>query len=562
MISVPAPLQIFLCWCLLLPSLCGIGFAVARVLPGPPELLEFSFAFWLGVTATCAILVAWHLFFPIDGYVWAVLGPIAAAGLLLELRRRRGTLAIRLRERWVLALFLAAFAFRLAARAALPLSFPDDQLYHTQTVRWSALYPAIPGIGNLNPFLAFNNAYHLLVPAFGVGPLASQGHHVANGLLLLTVVAACASGLVRLLDPRTKPTAADFMAAFLLGPALDFSDSSALSSPAADLAVHMSGTALLLAGLRPVLEGVSMGARRLAAVLTACAGAVILKQSLVCIALPLSAFAAIHWMVSQRPRASELRRMLLFMVSAALLIVAPWVVHSVILSGYPLYPSPFAAVEVPWRMDRTVVVAMYDWVHAFARWPGHFDAEVVEKGWMARWFQREWLNNRAFLLPAALAVASAVTMGAALLAGRRPLRSLLAALAPLAAGIAMWWSLAPDTRFAGPLLWAFAGLLALAAASAWQPALTGRLRVAAAAGALAVAAGAFIGGWPHFVWQNEFPPARHNKDVEKVRIESGEVVDVSRLECWDPPCAIAPLDRRLRLRKPGDWSSGFTLQPP
>lgn len=562
MTLVPAPLQIFLSWCLLLPSLCGIGFAVARVLPGPPELLESSLAFWLGVTATCATLVAWHLFFPIDGWVWAVLGPIAAAGLLLELRRRRGTFAIRLRERWVLALFLAAFAFRLAARAALPLSFPDDGLYYTQTVRWYALYPAVPGLGNLNPSLAFNNAYHLLVPAFGVGPLASQGHHVANGLLLLAAVAACAGGLFRLLDPRAKPTAADFLAAFLLGPALDFSDSSELSSPAADLAVHMFGTALLLAGLRPVLEGTSMGARRLAAVLTACAGAVILKQSLVCVAFPVAAFAAIHWMVSLRPRASELRRMLLFGVSAALLIVAPWMAHSVILSGYPLYPSPFAAVDVPWRMDQAVVVAMYDWVHAFARWPGHFDTEVMEKGWMARWFQREWLNSRPFLLPAALAVAGALAMGAGFLAGRRPLRSLLAALAPLAGGIAMWWSLAPDTRFAGPLLWGFASMLALAAASAWQPALTGRLRVAAAAGALAVAAGAYIGGSLFFVWQNEFPPARHNEDVEKVRIASGEIVDVSRKACWDPPCAFAPLDPRLRLRRPGDWSSGFTLQPP
>src|SRR5260370_29933970 len=211
-------------------------------------------------------------------------------------------------------------------------------------------------------------------------------------------------------------------------------------------------------------------------------------------------------MVSLQARAPELRRMLLFGVSAALLIVAPWMAHGVILSGYPLYPSPFAGVDVPWRMDRAVVVSMYDWVHAFARWPGHFDTEVVEKGWMARWFQREWLNNRAFLLPAALAVAGALAMGASFLAGRRPLRSLLAALAPLAGGIAMWWSLAPDTRFAGPLLWGFAGMLALAAASAWQPALAGRLRVAAAAGAPPVPPRAVTPGPRAFARPTAVPP--------------------------------------------------------
>src|SRR5258708_23346832 len=94
MTLVPAPLQIFLSWCLLLPSLCGIGFALARVLPGPPELLESSLAFWVRVTATCATLVAWHLFFSIDGFALAVLGPIAAAGLPLALRLRSATLPV------------------------------------------------------------------------------------------------------------------------------------------------------------------------------------------------------------------------------------------------------------------------------------------------------------------------------------------------------------------------------------------------------------------------------------------------------------------------------------
>src|SRR5258708_38951875 len=106
MTLVPAPLQIFLSWCLLLPSLCGIGFAVARLLPGPQELLESSLAFWLGVTATSALLVAWHLFFPIDGWVWAVLGPIAAPGLRPGRRRREGTFPIQLRCPWFLRLFL------------------------------------------------------------------------------------------------------------------------------------------------------------------------------------------------------------------------------------------------------------------------------------------------------------------------------------------------------------------------------------------------------------------------------------------------------------------------
>jgi hypothetical protein len=549
---VPAPVQIFLAWCLLLPAFCGVGFAAARLLPGPAERIGWPLAFWTGLAVASALLAGWHLFAAVDGRVWVLLAPLAALGLALERPRpRMGLLA------------LAVFAFWLATRAAQPGVSFDDGLYYTQTVRWFSLYPAVPGLGNLHPFLALNNAFHLLVAALGVGPFHLRGQHLLNGLLLLAAIAPCAAGLWRVLDPRARPAPADWFAALLFGPLLDFSLAAGLSAPAADFAVAIAGTALLVLALGPALRGEPSGTRRTAAVLASCAGAMIVKLSLLCIAVPAALFAAAHWTLSIRPARRERLRMAGFAALAGAAIFGPWMAHSAVLSGYPLYPLPAFALPVDWRMDPAVVASIYHWVHAFARWAGHSDAEVTaNSAWIVRWFGREWLNDRTFLIPALLTAAGALALLIALAAGRRPPRPIVAGALAATAGLAIWWVLAPDLRFAGPLPWAEGGLLVLAAASAYRPSLAGATRVFLAAGILAIAAGAFLPCPPLFVWKSAFPPLHHDDPARDAALPGGERVHLSRNNaCWDPPCASVPLDPRLRLRKPGDLAAGFTVQP-
>ena len=555
---MPAPLQIFLAWCLLLPAFCGIGLAAARLFPGPAERIGWPLAFWLGVAVVGPLLAAWHLFLPVDGRVWILLVPLAAAGLLLE---RRDLLRLW-PGRAPSLLGLAALAFWLSTRAALPGTAADDGLYYTQTVRWNSLYRAVPGLGNLHPFLALNQVFHLMVAALGVGPFHLRGQHLANGLFLLAAIAPCAAALGHILDPRRRPAAADFFAALLFGVTLDATLTGDLSSPAADLAVAMAGTGLLVAALGPALRQQRSGLRRTLAVIAACGGALVVKPSILCIAAPMALFAAAHWLRTG-PERRERAQLTFAAALAAVGIATPWVLHSLVLSGYLLYPSPAFALDVDWRMNHATVVSIFRWVHAFARWPGHADAEVAaSSAWIGHWFGREWLNDRTFLLPAVLSVAALIALGAAASRRRRPPFGLGAASAAAVLGVALWWTLAPDTRFAGPLLWATAGLLTLAATSALRPALDGAARVALVAGVLAVAYGAFLPSVPLFTWRRDLPPLRHDQGAATARLQSGETVRLSSNNlCWDPPCAWPPLDPALRLRRPGDWSSGLTIAP-
>ena len=155
-----------------------------------------------------------------------------------------------------------------------------------------------------------------------------------------------------------------------------------------------------------------------------------------------------------------------------------------------------------------------------------------------------------------------MVLGFAAAKRHRPTFALTAAVCAALLGVAIWWASAPDTRFAGPLLWASAGLLTLAAAAAFRPALDGPVRAGLAAGALAIAWGAFLSSPQLFVWPRDFPPLSHDPPGATACLASGESVHLgSSTICWDPPCALRPLDARLRLRRPGDWSSGFTIAP-
>ena len=287
---MPAPVQIFLAWCLLLPAFCGIGLTASRLIPGPDERIGWPLAFWLGLAVTSALLAAWHLALPVDGRVWFLLAPLGAAGVALE----RRDLLHTLRGRAPFLLGLAAFAFWLATRAALPGFTFDDGLYYTQTVRWNSLYRAVPGLGNLHAFLAYNHAFHLLVAALGVGPFHLRGAHLVNGLLVVAAMAPCASAVLRVLDPRQRPTPADYFAAFLLGGVLDSSLAADLPTPAADRAMSLVGAGLLICALGPALRDARPGPRRVGAVIAACGGALVLKPSILCIAAPMALFAAAH----------------------------------------------------------------------------------------------------------------------------------------------------------------------------------------------------------------------------------------------------------------------------
>lgn len=200
------------------------------------------------------------------------------------------------------------------------------------------------------------------------------------------------------------------------------------------------------------------------------------KLSTLALAAALGAIAAGALLASRRRGA----------LAAALVAVvgfAPWCARNVVLSGYPLYPSPAVSAPVEWRVPPDRVEALVVVVRAWAR-------ERVTEGraerlaswrWLPGWRARQFLEGWPLVdLPVVLGAIGAVVV----VARRRRTGQTLAdptwlvGVAALLGGT-FWFVMAPDVRVLGPALWLLPATVAALLAREGPAPRAGRARVAA-----------------------------------------------------------------------------------
>src|SRR5438105_1899315 len=544
-------------WAAVGALLYGLGCLVTRWLgPDRDEPVGPLVRFWLGWAAALGILQLWHFALPVDGRVYLVLAPLGALGLfghraaLLENGRRAVTSARG-------ALGPAAVMLVAACAAALALHRPcnpDSCLYHINTIRWFEQHPIVPGLGNVHFRLAFNHSYYLYASLFDVGPLRGHGEHLPNGLLLLGILGPACLLLPRIVDLRRREPNSSYLTVAVAGVLADFLLGCNLSSPTADVAVATSDAALILLAIGPVIDGEQLTPFRLRSIGVIAIAALIAKPTTLIVAGPFLLYAAAE--VWRRDRGRETwGRTVGTLAIAAVALVVPWLVRGAVLSGFPLWPSELVDVGLPWRIRAGLGHRELLYERAFARFRADADF-TTDYSWVRHWLSLEWRENREFLLPAAtLLVAGSV---AAVLAfrQRRGLAMARAAL-PAAAALVVWWLLAPDPRFAIPLIWFAASLAALfmLELTPWKEEVAGR--AARTLLALALVAGAFTGPWRISLSFARSFEAPGPEQFQVGRLGSGESVHIFRGCCLDPPCVVFEDPANIYLRRPGDFSSGF-----
>ena len=552
-------------WAVVGALLYGVGCLVARWLgpahdapagPAREQPIGPLVRFWLGWAAVIGLLQLWHFAFPVDGRVYFVLGPLGVLGLfsrraaLVEAARRAATT-----PRGALGAAVAALVAACAAALALrrPCN-PDSCLYHIATLRWFEQYPIIPGLGNVHLRLAFNHSYYLYASLFDTGPLRGHGEHLPNGLLLLSILVPAAASLPTVLDWRRPQPNSSYLTVALAGVLVDLLLGCNLPSPTADVAVATTGTVLILLAIGPAADGAPFTPFRLRALGVIAIAAVIAKPSAVIVAAPFALYALVEAWRGEASRGTWRGTAAALAIAAAVLVV-PWLVRGAVLSGYPLFPSEIGDLGLSWRVPAGVGPRELLYERAFARLRADADF-TADYPWVRHWLRLEWLENREFLIPAATLLVAGLFAAILALRQRRPLPMARSAV-PVGAALVLWWALAPDPRFAVPLLWCAACLAVLFALELahWRTDLAPRAaRVLLAA---AVVAGAFAEQWRiSLSFRNGFEPPGPERYAEG-RLGSGEPVHVFRGCCLDPPCVVFGNPANLYLRRPGDFSSGF-----
>lgn len=337
----------------------------------------------------------------------------------------------------------------------VPTNF-DSGLYHAQTIHWFESYPIVPGLGNLHSRLAFNSSWLVLQAAFSLAFSGIQSFHLLPGILYLLAALDFTRGVIGLL--QKKITYANVLRALFL-PFSFYVLGSEISSPGTDLP-----TLLILWLIATAwLENPRSALNRLQDSLLA-----VLCFYLITIKLSAGIFLLLTLVIWLRQKPSL--RYTLQLAVLGVIVWLPWIVHSIILSGYVIYP--LAALDffnLAWKIPVNDAHGEADIIRAWARFPGMDTYEVLAmplRQWLKAWFLDHTTNQRIILAAAGVAPWITLALSIRVKLVRQKFSTEQVNLLELAATstlAGLYWLLsAPDLRFGYGII-----LLLLSLPMAW-----------------------------------------------------------------------------------------------
>lgn len=263
------------------------------------------------------------------------------------------------------------------------IEHPDTSLYHIQAIKWIEKYGVVPGLGNLHNRFAYNSAFMCLQALFSFSwILGSSGLHSVNGfvclLFFLYAVLSFDYG-------KDKLLLSDFIRISIIifiGLSTEY-----ISSPGTDL-FPMLCILYLCAKWCSVTESdnyqktsLSNVEYRYAFLCMIAVFAMTIKLSVAVFAL-LSIYPIIVFVKKKNIMA------IIAHVFFAFIIVLPWILRNIIISGYLIYPYPqIDLFNVDWKMPASV--AIYDSMEITVWGRTTRDVTSVHDGfssWIDSWF--------------------------------------------------------------------------------------------------------------------------------------------------------------------------------
>lgn len=427
----------------------GVGPAIALA-PGGGPITTVRRALWVGLAFLLILTMVINVFLPMAS-PWSVLIVLAlaavsvAAGWVLRrrgesIRRPRCVHRTHLSVAIVIALVVAQGYLALAALG--PLTNYDSGLYHLSAVEYARMFPAIPGLANVHSPLGYSSAEFPLAALLGAGPWGPEGLRLTNGLFLAILALDLALRAVqRRRGPGFFVLAVGLVAAWV--PLLALSDYW-VTSPSQDTAALI----LCIAAAAYLADAVGVRGSWAANAATASIAAI----SLSLIRPTLGAFTVGVILVAGvfAFRRGWPKRSTVVVAIAGAAAAAATTNRDTFLSGWLLFPASVFPLPVEWRAPDPTFLRLA--TLGYHRDPENLWGSLDGWTWIPAWIQRlpqSWETYEFGLL----AFTAALTVLAAGRWTNLRARSLLLTMAPSAASVVVWFTLAPPSfRFAwGPI---------------------------------------------------------------------------------------------------------------
>jgi hypothetical protein len=420
-------------------------------------------SFWMGLVISISFLQIWHLFFPINLTVFFIHCFGAASGFVLRRKNISGFVR-KLTWRKILptlgaSLFLALLVSFFSIDGNLHF---DHGLYHLQTVLWLENYAIVPGLGNVHHRLAFNNSSFLYVALINKGFFSGYSYYISNSLLAWVITLQSLQSISALINEKTIISKKTLYYAIVFPFFIWHIKNFYFAGYSPDL--FISVLQVLIAGeFISLMEkdakdqvGIRLTATQL---LVLCLLMVCVKLSGLVYALTFLIATLIIFLKKRQPNISDQRFFINRLVSS-LVIGIPWLIRSVILSGYLVYPSSLISFNVLWKIPKTMVDPIASVIYNWSRYGNSISPDTPFAEWLPQWL---WTVPRGLKEAWILAVPLAIILIAIFTFRRFSIKQHLGQILVIlfaVSHIVYWFLLAPEIRFMGMSFWvAFGALL-------------------------------------------------------------------------------------------------------
>ncbi len=525
----------------------------------------------VGLSTALLYLEVWNLFFPVNHASVAVLGSAVLVAAIWLWR----TVAAVARD-WIrvsnllvasLLLFLL-FTVSWFGLGPFEHNHYDTGLYYLNAIQWARDFPVVPGLANLHSRLGFNQSLFLFV-AF-LTKVSNLG--LGRACQVVNPIVVFVSGwavLDRLKLNLTQPKARRLRlyAVLLLCPLFFLATHIWMSAPTSDIsaaAFALPGAVAAFCCLEAIFEKNRSEAINWL-LLLAMLGSTIMKLKLSYAvlggaAVGVAAFAFVFiW------RREFLRVWIRAAVLAAIMVI-PWAVRGVVLSGYAFYPSTLIRFHTDWAIPSKQANSDRDWIYSWAKFPDKTPQEVLgNNAWFGPWVERNAKDSEnVFLFLLMTAGLLSAFLSAIFPANREQRLLAILLMVPSTVALIFWFKTAPDPRFAYGTLLLFGVNGFYAAIAVLSDLSMIRAGICTCLFTLAYLSPIFKNQWPYInVLEKNFPQGFPKVQLDFHITKSGLQVGVPRrIQIWNAGLVVTPyFNPNLALRGHG-LRDGFRRQQP
>lgn len=293
---------------------------------------------------------------------------------------------------------VAIFILGISIITSEPMKIYDTYLYYGQSIKWIEDYGVVPGLGNLHNRLAYNSSIFSLGALFSLKFIFNQSLHSINGFFTLVLLCyAICSMKVWKGGGEQRFCISDFLRLgiiFFLNYNLD-----AVSTTGSDI-MSLGLVIYIITKWFSAVEDKCKSSKTYAYLSLLGVYALTIKLSAIMI-LPLALMPAIMLI-----REKNYRKIMQYLC-CGIIIVSPFLIRNIIISGYILYPYPeLDLFSFDWKMPEYTCIFDRNEIKAWGM--GIYNVgmyQVPLKEWFPIWYAQLSRGMRLFFY---LTIASSI----------------------------------------------------------------------------------------------------------------------------------------------------------